>query len=378
MTEGGCYLGFPTAPRSTLLYPTLFSGPSMTKTGKRIALVPAVLAGIVVLYFTLLATCTPRLSHYKDIRLPSRSATADTQGLRVTFLGVSTLLIQDDTSQIMTDGFFTRPRLWQLPFRLTPNRRVIRKSLGDAGADSRKMRGVIALHSHYDHAMDAPTAARMMRTKLVGGRSTALINAASDSVASMDTVKFGDRRQYGGFAVTFIPCRHGKPDRFFGVIDTLELPASKERYLTGECFTLHIQHGGQSMLVTGTAGFSPDSLKNVRADVVYLSVGGLGEQDSAYRAHYWREVVQATGARRVVLIHWDFFFRSLSRPLVPVPRTPLKEYSDRFHTTFGDLCKFAERDRVDLRVAREWVAADPFEDLPPNTTQRTIPSCPDL
>ena len=38
-----------------------------------------------------------------------RPADAITVGLRVTFLGVSTLLFDDGESAILTDGFFTRP-----------------------------------------------------------------------------------------------------------------------------------------------------------------------------------------------------------------------------------------------------------------------------
>ena len=34
---------------------------------------------------------------------------------------------------------------------------------------------------------------------------------------------------------------------------------------------------------------------------------------------YWTETVRAVGARRVVLIHWDDFFRPLSKPLRALP-----------------------------------------------------------
>jgi L-ascorbate metabolism protein UlaG (beta-lactamase superfamily) len=376
-------LDFPPHDEVPCLYPTLFSGSSMTKTGKRLALVPVVMAGVVILFFLTMWACTPSLARYKDIRLPLDTAKAASQGLRVTFLGVSTLLIQDDTSSFITDAFFTRPGYLHVTRPLSPDRDMIRRVLdrldGPDGKRFDSLRAVIPLHSHFDHAMDAPYVADTLNVRLIGSRSTQMVARSQGTRDSIpfELVEADSTKQVGGFWVTFIECVHGPPDRFPGTIDTpIGTSPKKKHYRTGNCFTLLVRHGTGSILVTGTAGFVPGALEGVRADVVYLSVGGLGEQDSIYRASYWREVVQTTGARRVVLIHWDNFFRSLFEPLVPLPRTPLKEYSDRFHTTFRDLCKFAERDTIDLRVAREWVAANPFERLADSTT-RIAPTCPD-
>ena len=48
----------------------------------------------------------PDLGRYADrFDVPEAGAA----GLAVTFLGVSTLLVDDGTSALLTDGFFTRP-----------------------------------------------------------------------------------------------------------------------------------------------------------------------------------------------------------------------------------------------------------------------------
>ena len=50
----------------------------------------------------------PELATYADrFDVP----TAEPGGLSVTFLGVSTLLVTDGTSALMTDGFYSRPGL---------------------------------------------------------------------------------------------------------------------------------------------------------------------------------------------------------------------------------------------------------------------------
>ncbi len=65
--------------------------------------------------------------------------------------------------------------------------------------------------------------------------------------------------------------------------------------------------------------FVPGALAGQRAEVVYLGVGQLGLQPERYLVDYWTETVRTVGARRVVLIHWDDFFRPADRPLRALP-----------------------------------------------------------
>ncbi len=87
--------------------------------------------------------------------------------LRVTFLGVSTLLFDDGSTAILLDGFFTRPNSRQLFLeKISPDKTIIKNSLQRAGID--KLAAVIVNHSHYDHAMDAPEVAAQTGAVLVG------------------------------------------------------------------------------------------------------------------------------------------------------------------------------------------------------------------
>ena len=74
------------------------------------------------------------------------------------------------------------------------------------------------------------------------------------------------------------------------------------------------------LLIQGSAGFLPGALDGRRADVVYLGVGNSASNPSAYiESSTGRKWCGAVGARRVVLIHWDDFFRPLSEPLRALP-----------------------------------------------------------
>src|SRR5438128_1432793 len=91
-------------------------------------------------------------------------------GLRVTFLGVSTLLFNDAETALRTDGFFTRPDPRTVFTRkLAPDSERIAKCLERAGIT--RLAAVIVTHSHYDHAMDAPEVARRTGAVVVGSES---------------------------------------------------------------------------------------------------------------------------------------------------------------------------------------------------------------
>jgi L-ascorbate metabolism protein UlaG (beta-lactamase superfamily) len=342
----------------------------MKNPSRRAALLSGGLAAAAVLCFALLGGCSHGLKRYDSIRFPGPldTAVAAPSGVRVTFLGVSTLLIRDSATAFMTDAFFSRPQLPSLLFPLRPNQGRIdyvfaRLKAGGQGVD--RLEAVIPFHAHYDHAMDAPIVADSLRARLIGSASVAAVARSEKGGDTIETVRAGDRARVGRFEVTFIECIHGPPDRWPGVVGApFRTPAKVGRYRTGNCFTLLVRHQARCLLVTGTAGFVPGAMRDARAEVVYLSIGGLGKQDALYRASYWDEVVRDMGARRVVLIHWDDFFRPLSRPLIPAPRL-----GDDLGETIEHYRVLAERDRVDLRVAREWTAADPFAGLPPDTTR---------
>jgi L-ascorbate metabolism protein UlaG (beta-lactamase superfamily) len=73
------------------------------------------------------------------------------------------------------------------------------------------------------------------------------------------------------------------------------------------------------MLVNGSAGFIENSLAGRRADVVFLGIGAVGKQTQTYRDTLWKEVVQRVGARQIIPIHWDDFWKPLDERLDAMP-----------------------------------------------------------
>ena len=62
------------------------------------------------------------LEQYRNYLLPQSDEEPKNGSVKVTFLGVTTLLFDDGETQIMTDGFFSRPSLLQVARRVETDR----------------------------------------------------------------------------------------------------------------------------------------------------------------------------------------------------------------------------------------------------------------
>ena len=292
-----------------------------------------------------------------DFNVPSA-----TDGLSVTFAGVSTLLFSDGHSAVLFDGFFSRPSFSTVAFgRLTPNAARIDAALERLGLRDKlrpTLEAVVPVHSHYDQAQDAAEVARRTNARLVGGASTANIGRGADRHEDrIQTVASGDRVELGSFALEFMASTHCPPDRYPGTITKpVRPPVRTSAFRCGEAWSIRITHaGGQSALVQGSAGFVDHALEGWKASVAYLGVGQLGHQSGAYIDRYWDETVRTVGARRVVLTHWDNFFRPLTSPLQALPYAV-----DDLRNTARRLRALAEADGVSLHFPALWRREDPW------------------
>lgn len=299
----------------------------------------------------------PSLAPYANLMLAPADAKAP--DLRVTFLGVSTLLVDDGETAILTDGFFTQPDKRAIfTSKIAPSRDLIAASLMRAGI--KHLAAVVVMHSHYDHSMDAPEVAMRTGALLVGSESTA--NVARGWGLAEDRIRIvrdGQIVGFGRFQVTFIHSQH-VPTGFTGgeIREPLVPPVRANQYQEGGSFSVLIEHGDKKLLVQSSAGYEEGALQGRRADVVFLAIGALGRQDQAFRQAYWREVVRAVGAHRVVPIHWDDFTMPLNEPLAPMP-FPL----DDFDKSMAFVLDRGRQDGVDVKLVPTWITVDPYSGL---------------
>ncbi len=262
----------------------------------------------------------PSLAPYAGLTLAG-TAPADAPAVRVTFLGVSTLLISDGETALLTDGFFSRPgKLDSMVGSIEPDRDAIGRGLALARVDA--LAAVIVVHSHYDHAMDAPEVARRTGALLIGSESTRNVGRGWGLAEErMRLAEPGVPTRFGAFEVTLLASQHFPHGLAMGEITApLVPPAATTDYKEGGSYSVLIAHPLGRLLVQGSAGWRDGGLAGQHADVVLLGIGGLGTRDAAYREAYYREVVAAVGARCVIAIHWDDFTLPLDQPLQPMPK----------------------------------------------------------
>ncbi len=285
-------------------------------------------------------------------------AARDGAPLTVTWAGVTTLLIDDGESAVMTDGFFSRPSLAEVGLRsLSPSAPRIDGSLARMGVQ--RLEAVMPVHTHFDHAMDTALVAERTGAKVVGGTSARQVGRGHGLPDDrLVVVTPGEPITLGAYDVTLIESEHCPPDRFPGVItEPVAPPVRASAYKCGEAWSTLVHHrpSDRRLLIVGSAGFVPGALAGQRADVVYLGVGQLGVQPEQYLIDYWAQAVRAVGARRVVLTHWDDFFRPLHKPLRALPYA-----GDDLDVTMRVLSRLARADGVALHLPTLWQRADPW------------------
>jgi L-ascorbate metabolism protein UlaG (beta-lactamase superfamily) len=273
-------------------------------------------------------------------------------------MGVATLLIDDGSSALMTDGYFSRPGLAKIAAgRVAPSPARVDGCL--ARAKVSRLAAVIPVHTHIDHVLDSALVADRTGAQLIGGQSAANVGRGYGLPENRIVVAVdGQPIRLGDYEITLVNSHHCPPDRYPGVIDEpLITPVKASAYRCGESWSTLVAHRptGRRLLIQGSAGFVKGALAGHRADAVYLSVGQLGLQPQSYLVDYWAETVRAVGARRVILIHWDDFFRPLTKPLRALPYA-----GDDLDVSIRVLDELAAQDGVALHLPTVWRREDPW------------------
>lgn len=289
--------------------------------------------------------------------------------IQVRFAGVSTLVFSDGETSWMTDGFFTRPGPLRTFFGLIkPDERIIDCNLERLGVT--KLAAVVPVHSHYDHAMDAPFVAWKTGAELIGSDSTLNVGRGlRPDQPRLRKVQANEAVRLGGWTLSFHESHHG-PAMFTmaaeGSIDALLVPSrNARRWKQGAVWSILVEHDrGPRMLVHASAGPPGEALKKALAergksvqtkvDVVFLGVGLLAKAEQKDRRALWDEVVVASGAKRVIPIHWDNFTRSLDNPLACAPRP-----FDNVGKTLAELREWAGQGQVEIVMPPVFAPFDP-------------------
>jgi len=270
---------------------------------------------ILLLAIAILFNYRPRPEQLARYLVEGKPAKTENNELTVQFLGNTNLLFSDGNTAILTDGFFSRPSVLKVLFgKVEPDRTAIINCLNRAGFS--KLDAVIPLHSHFDHAMDAPAVAQITRAKLMGSSSTANIGRGYGlAERQIEIPQLDSTYSIGDFKVTFIKSQHWQyPDaeqRLVLLNNAIEkpliTPASIYDYKEGDSYTLLIEHGSIKIAVQGSAGYKPGSLNHFDADILFLAIAGLEMMDEQYNDGYQQHLIEPLQPEVLIPIHWDDF-----------------------------------------------------------------------
>lgn len=292
---------------------------------------------------------TPYADRFQVAALPKAGS------LRAAFAGTSTLHFSTGDASILIDGFFTRPGLIRVATgKIAPDPVAIERGLKRLGVDG--IDAIACVHSHFDHAMDAPLIAQLKNADILGSESTANLARGVDLRPEQIVVVGDAPLTYGDVTLSFVDSIHSPGDRIPGTVDKpFPTPASYKAWKTGACYSIFLDHADRTVLVHASTNFLPGALDGRHADVIYLGSAMLGKLGEQFFDDYWGEVVRSTGARRVIPVHWDNFFKPAKSSLSALPYL-----ADDFDIMMELLDSRGARDEVEIFLPPLWTTTDPF------------------
>lgn len=246
-----------------------------------------------------------------------------TAGFRLTYAGQS-LLIDPYLSRVPLGDVVKSRRVVVEPGRYA---KVLDPHVGEVV-------GVIAGHTHFDHAIDVPALAARYDAPVYGSRSAVqLMRAHGDAARAVD-VELRRAYELGPFRVTFYPSLHSKLILGLAVPSDGELtcehlegltpsayPARRRRsfpgatqpvglapsaYKCGEVYGVHIEVAGFTVYHQGSANLIDDAVPTGGVDLMLAGIAGRG-----FTRDYWSRILRLLQPRVVVATHFDDFFRPL-------------------------------------------------------------------
>lgn len=245
--------------------------------------------------------------------------TIEKPGLFITFYGATTIMISDERTSILIDGFFSRPSWRELAFhKISPDTDRIKAMLACCASS---VDAIFVSHSHHDHAMDSGSVAAQTGATVLGSPSVGLIAKASTK-SLVSFVELKDRAKYifGEFIITAIETPHSAPPAYPGLIGRdFSYPASASDFRVDLNYSFFIYHPELSLLVVPSGNYRTGDFIGFQSDVSMISIGGISTRDESFFDTYWKETVVDRGAKLAIPIHWDDFTEPISPNLSALP-----------------------------------------------------------
>jgi L-ascorbate metabolism protein UlaG (beta-lactamase superfamily) len=265
------------------------------------------------------------LMHPRDFEARTDFAPGSPVGageLSIRWFGTAAYRLEYAGKVLWIDPWFSRQGL------LTLRRGVIEPVTEEIDKYMDRADAIVIGHSHYDHAADLPYIAPKTGAVVHGSESTAnLLRAHAIDESQISVVAGGGSVEEGPFKIAFVPSAHGsimgKVPGDFDIGPDIKPPLKAGEYGHGGVFGLLVDVDGYRIYHKGSAALVEENEREVRADLLLLGISIRADTERfVYR------VVQMIDPRILMPMHYDYFFRRLSKGLRLVPRTRFDQVVD--------------------------------------------------
>lgn len=315
---------------------------------KKILLVLAVLLLLFLAFVYTRTLPSGDITKYEKYYVDDSMPPTDNE-VKVTFFGVSTLLFDDGKTQLLIDGFFSRPSLWHtLTSKIESDTSLIDHLVTTYKMD--RVKGIFVTHSHYDHAFDVAYTTKRTGANLYGSLST--LNIGRGGGVPEEQLKLFhpyETIQFGEFTVQVIPSKHSPNNALKDdgvVIDKpLHQPADMKAYSEGGSFDFYIHHSGHTMYVKPSPNYIEGILDTLKADVVFLGIATITNQDSVWQQKFYEQTVGKLKPGILIPLHWDNFLKPVSKNLVMLPK-----FANTSAKDFDFMIAKTKADNIDFKI----------------------------
>jgi L-ascorbate metabolism protein UlaG (beta-lactamase superfamily) len=238
-------------------------------------------------------------------------------------------------SVILIDPYLSRVPAWKLWFgRLSPAEELIAERILQCDL-------LLVTHAHFDHIMDVPGIARNTGAMAVGSRNSCeLLRACGVSKEQIQEIRAGDALTFDGLSIEARPAEHRRIPGFApGPLQPeFKLPLRASGYRMDDCYSYLISVNGHRLLTD--PGVRPDDA--VGADVLFVYPG--------MQTEYYKALLGRVQPRIAIPIHWDDFFRPLSKPLRPFWKLPTLAFPPLQHIDLEEFRQIVQKIAPECRV----------------------------
>jgi L-ascorbate metabolism protein UlaG (beta-lactamase superfamily) len=221
------------------------------------------------------------------------------------WLGVAGLELTLERELLAVDPFLTRPSFLSVCLnRLQPDETLVKQTF-------HKCQFILVTHAHYDHLMDVPAIALKTGAPVYGSQNTCdLLKTCGVPREKVHKVDPGDLLELGAFHVKVLQTEHNQLPGFKSgsLKPVLKPPLRAYEYRMDTNYGFQIECQKLRTLVWN--GKSPEGAEP--ADVLFVN--------AVETVPFYETLIKTVNPVLVIPLHWDNFFRPLSKPIRPFLR----------------------------------------------------------